>query len=248
MNLLHLWRRDRVKLRARLRGFDARRTFAIRSRGTHHYSPCQVNPTHRKRRDELDSLAHSSATHTSTSKSRSVGSLALALLSCCALLMSAIACGGERRDYRGDPEGITGPRLDVDTAWCYTTPSKCLAIYRGILHLQSHSNPDCVDLGDRAYGRFYGDAGNFQDHTAPTGQTYQMGVVMNYTGGGWSGHEPANGDILVSQHFNSSNPDGAIGGLIAHEEMHHQGYRHTYTTGSINHDLEIYEKQSACTV
>lgn len=159
-------------------------------------------------------------------------------------LLSAACTDSVRPIATAKPE-LESPRLELDYSYCLSSLEKCLSILRGINHLRDHNDATCRDLGETAYSRYWGDSGHYVDGTT-THPTWWMGVNMTTTGNGWSGHEAVDGNVLVFQHVDAGATDGQIGSVVAHEEMHHRGWRHGAATNGLDHDVEISSRAAQC--
>lgn len=138
-------------------------------------------------------------------------------------LLGACSSQGDG-ESAASPTGLS-PQTDLGVGECLLSEAACEIIGEGIEHLMNHSSSICRNLGDAAYGRFHGDLGNYR---WDIGSANWMGVNMANTGG-WSGWQPTDGDVRVYNTFAQGAPNlptPSISGLLAHEELHHLGYKH----------------------
>jgi hypothetical protein len=112
-----------------------------------------------------------------------------------------------------------------------------------------HPAAVCQQLGDAAWGRYWGDFGGYE--YGPEYSGFWLSVDMAETGG-WSGWQPTNGIVVVRPPFtNGAASAEYIGGLLGHEELHHQGWKHGLVMplpygGILRHDDFLATVQNGC--
>lgn len=126
---------------------------------------------------------------------------------------------------------------------CTLGTSRCATILEGIELLETHWDPACQQAGSTARGRFFGDYGGFHDGSGSGGDMY----VLMHSAPSWSGYWPSDGVTHVNESlWNKLGGNyitlSDIAGLIAHEEMHQEGWIH----GAQSHDIAIEARQSTC--
>lgn len=153
-----------------------------------------------------------------------------------ALALAITACSESSGPRRTAPPVPSRPVM-VESEDCRLRIDRCVVIHDAILRLQSSGIGACMIAGDQAWGRFNGDFGGCRDGS---GTLYDMFVEMQ-------DRTPLNGWVQAEERLWNKYSSGevnlaGIAGLIAHEEMHHEGKVHP------NDDSAIEAKQTSCTV
>lgn len=164
-----------------------------------------------------------------------------AAMSCSEAVAPATAVTDQPATVQPESEVMGSSSFD-----CTLGTVRCAIVLEAIERLESSDNSLCQQAGSTARGRYFGDYGGFHDGSGSDGEMY---VVLHATSSSWSGYWPTDGVTYVNESLWSKLSGFHIGiediaGMIAHEEMHQEGWHHE----TVLHNQMVDYRQQQCTV